>query len=49
MIQRVKNFSVLHTFSLDYLCIQGEVGLPGPPGLDGEKVKEYSFHFVIKD
>lgn len=39
----------LSTFPWDCFCIQGEVGLPGIPGLDGEKVKEYSSPFGIKN
>lgn len=28
------------------LCHQGEVGLPGPPGVDGEKVIHFFFLFM---
>lgn len=36
--------NILCVFPWEYFCIQGEVGLPGPPGLDGEKVKQYFYN-----
>lgn len=44
----MKYFSLFYLLPWDYFCIQGEVGLPGPPGLDGEKVKQHFTAFSIK-